>query len=201
MRRLVAPLLAAALASGGACATAPEPMRYRLGGSGSHWDVSGRDRVLDDVRPRHQAFFAVVLDPEKTQDLDLRSLRDDLERHPVDRRNYDALNALAIAYFELNYRAQVMRGGRHYLTNSFRAAKLLAVPWRAYGEVQDAALRDAILDFFEDAASGEKLESASTAGRLGRIVASLERKEADAARRARIQELVRRIASDYGTEP
>ena len=50
--------------------------------------------------------------------------------------------------------------------------------------------REKILDFFEDAGSGEKSLSAGTAPRLARIVADLERKEGDPARRERIRALV-----------
>jgi len=163
--------------------------RYRLTHSGEHWDVAGADHVFEDLQPRYDTFFGVVLDPASTQMPDTRAVRDDLERTPVDRRNYDALNAVAIAYFEINYRAEQNRGALAYLGLSQNATKLLAVPWRAYGETEDAGLRTAILDFFEDAGSGEKLLSAGTAPRVARIVASLERKEGDLARRARIQEL------------
>jgi hypothetical protein len=138
-------------------------------------------------------YFDRVLDPSDTRDLDLRPLRGDLEQEPVDRRNFDALNAIAIGYFEINYRAETAVEGSFYLGNSFRAAHLLAVPWRAYGEVRDPRLRESILDFFEDAGSGDKLGSASTAPRLARIVASLEPKENDPARRARIERLARRL--------
>jgi hypothetical protein len=170
-----------------------DPERYRLTASGSHWDVVGGDAVVSDLLPRYADFFAVVLDPEAPEEANLRPLRDDLERAPTDRRNFDALNAVAIGYFELNYRAQSDLGGRHYLSDSFRAAKLLAVPWRAYGEVAEPRLRDAILDFFEDAATGDKLAARETAGRIERIVASLEPKEDDPARRARIQRLLRTL--------
>ncbi len=169
---------------------ATDPERYRLAHSGSHWDVVGSDRVFDDLHPRYIEFFALILDPAKTGEPDVRPLRDDLEHTPVDRRNFDALNAVAIAYFETNYRAEEGRGeGLTYLGLSQRAAKLLAVPWRAYGETESASLRDAILDFFEDAGSGEKLHSAATAPRLARIVESLEKKEADPVRRERIRAL------------
>jgi hypothetical protein len=103
------------------------------------------------------------------------------------------LNAIAIGYFELNYRAEALRGGAHYLADSIRAARLVAVPWRAYGEIEDGALRDAILAFFEDAASGAKLGTASTAPRLTRIVESLRAKESDPERVARIDALVARL--------
>jgi len=173
-----------------ACAASVDPQRYRLSHSGRHWDTRGSDRVFDDVLPRYPDFFAVILDPAKTREPDSRRLRDDLEHRPVDRRNFDALNAVAIAYFEINYRAESQRGeGLAYLALSQQAAKLLAIPWRAYGEIEDPNLRDAILDFFADAGSGEKLATAATAPRLSRIVASLERKEDDPARRARIRSL------------
>jgi hypothetical protein len=69
----------------------------------------------------------------------------------------------------------------------------VAVPWRAYGEIEDGALRGAILAFFEDAASGEKLGTTTTAPRLTRVVASLRPKERDPGRVARIDALVARI--------
>lgn len=173
--------------------SARSPDRYRLAGSGAHWDVVGADRVVEDLVPRYPVLFEVILDPEETREPDLRPLRDDLERSPVDRRSFDALNAIAVAYFELNYRAQSDRGGSRYLADSFRAAKLLAVPWRAYGEISDPALRDAILDFFEDAATGEKLAARETAGRLVSIIESLERKEPDPERRERMRRVRARI--------
>ena len=175
-----------------ACATpAAEtgPARYRLAHSGDEWSVVGEDRVFEDLRPRYPILFRQVLDPSTRADLDIRGVRRDLEHVPVDRRNFDALNAVAISYFELNHRAQIDPGGPGYFDNSFRAAKLLGLPWKAYGLVADPALRDAILDFFEDAGSGEKLETANTAPRLARIVASLEAKESDPGRRERIRSL------------
>ena len=176
------------------CGEPPDPMSYRLAHSGDHWDVASGVRIVDDLRERYPEFFEVILDPGNTRDLDLRPLREDLEREPVDRRNYDALHAVAIGYFELNYRAGADRGGATYLGDSFRAAKLVAVPWRAYSQLQDGGLRDAILDFFEDAGSGEKLGTAATAPRLGPIVASLEAKEtSDPERRKRIQRLAERL--------
>lgn len=192
--RPAAALLLAALA----CAHAPDPMRYRLTGSGEHWDAAGSDRIFDDLQGRYAAYFELILDPSRTHLPDLRPLRDDLERQPADRHNYDALNALAIGYFELNYRAEVQRGGPHYLGDSTRAAKLAAVPWRAYGEVAEGTLRDAILDFFEDVAEGRKLESARTAPRLAATVDSLLRKETDPARRSRIQAIRDRLAAGVG---
>ena len=172
-----------------ACTLGSDPARYRLAGSGAQWKISGSDRVLEDLRGRYPVFFAALLDPQVQHDLDLRPLRDDLERNPIGRRNYDALNAIAIAYFELNARAETDRGGSSYLASSFRSAKLVAVPWRAYGEVQSGPLRDAMLDFFADIASGEKMRSASTAARLTRIVSSLEKKEGDPRRLERIRSI------------
>lgn len=189
-----------------ACATVPSASRYRLAHSGSHWDVANGARVFDDVRTQYPDFFAVVLDPERADEPDIRVLRADLEREPTDSRNFDALNALAIAYFEYNYRAEAVRGdGLGYLSLSFQSAKLLAIPWRAYGLNRDAHLRDAILDFFEDAGSGEKLGTAATAPRVIEIVASLESKERDLTRRARIRAIADaiegRARSEAATAP
>lgn len=191
-QRCVAVLVAAGVAV--ACATRPEPRRYRLASSGDHWDVVNGDRVVDDLLPRYAEFFAVVLDPAQSAEPKVQALRDDLERRPTDRRNYDALNSLAIAYFEFNYRAEAERGsGLDYLGRSFQSAKLLAVPWRAYSVTGDPELRDAILDFFEDAGSGEKLGTAGTAPRVIRIVESLEAKEGDPGRRTRIRSIANGI--------
>ncbi len=134
-------------------------------------------------------FFEVIFDDRDTREPDLRPLRRDLERAPVDARNYDALHAVAIAYFELNYRAETTPGDGLYLGNSFRAAHLAAVPWRAYSEIEDPPLRGAILDFFADVGSGDKPGSAKTAHRLARIVDSLEAKESDPGRRERIRNI------------
>lgn len=188
-------LVAAALAL--ACATRSDPWSYRLAGGGTHWTSGADDPLLVSLRERYPDFFEVVLDPGQTQEPDLRPLRADLERQPVDQRNYDALNAVAMGYFELNWRAAESPGGRTYFADSFRAAKLLSLPWRAYGLVEDGRLRDAILDFFEDATSGRKPGTADTAPRLVGIVASLEAKEQQPGRRRRIQALaeeLRRLA-------
>lgn len=171
-----------------------DPRRYRLMASEEHWYVSGADRVFDDVRARYPAFFDVILDPNTARVPSLLVLRDDLERVPVDRRNFDALNAVAIAYYETNDRAESGRGdGFNYLALSQRSAKLLAVPWRAYGETDDPLLRTAIVDFFEDAGSGEKLNTERTAPRLSAIVSSLAKKELDPQRIARIDALSRSL--------
>ncbi len=180
------------------CAASSDPARYRLAASSDQWERAGEDRILEDVRGRYPAFFEAVLDAGADRELDLLSLRDDLEQQPVDRHNYDALNAIAIAYFELNARAEADRGGSSYLANSFRSAKLVAVPWRASGEVESGPLRDAILDFFEDIARGEKQSSAATASRLVRTVSSLEKKESDPERLRRIRtvsETLQRLSS------
>lgn len=186
-----------AVAGVAACASQAGPMRYRLGGSGEHWADAGDGSVVAELRERYPEFFEVVLDPATTRDPDVRPVRRDLEHAPVDRRNFDALNSVAVAYFELNYRAEADRGGSSYLGASFRTAHLLAIPWRAYSEIEDPALRDAILDFFEDAGSGEKLGTAGTTSRLASIVASLEEKESDPLRRQRIQQL----AASLGQRP
>lgn len=175
-------------------------MRYRLSHSGTYWDVVGSDRVFEDLRPRYPEFFKVVLDPAYTEDADLRPLRRDLEHVPVDRRNYDALNALAIAYFELNYRSEAarQRADLRFLSSGIRLAHLVAIPWRAYGEIHDPHLRDAILDFFQDVSRGEKLGSAPTRGRLAGVVASLEKKETDPGRLSRIRRIAATMAAESG---
>lgn len=195
-----AALAALALLSG--CAPTADPMRYRLARSGTHWDVVDGDPVVEDLLPRYPDYFAVLLDPARTHEPPVRALRDDLEHRPVDRRNFDALNALAIGYFELNHRSEASRGGAGlgFLSDGFRSTHLLAVPWRAYGEIDDPRLRDAILDFYEDAGTGGKLGAAATAGRLTRVVASLAAKEPDAERRRRIEALVARL-QDLSGEP
>ncbi len=189
-------LCASGLACGWMPGAAPETERYRLTDSGADWTGSGRDRVLDDLRPRYPDYFARVLDGGSGE-IDLRPLRDDLERAPVDRRNYDALNAVAIGYFELNSRAEMLRdsGTSAYLGGSMQVARLVAVPWRAYREIENGALRDAILDFFADAASGAKPGSSSTNARLVLVVESLEKQETDAERQARIRAIVESLAA------
>ena len=198
MRHGTARALGSILAIAGlaiACSESGGMHAYRLGGSGDGWEVAGADRVLDDLRPRYPEFFAVILDPARSDEPSLLPLREDLERQPSDRRNFDALNAIAIGYFELNHRSESERADASvgFLTGGFRAAHLLAVPWRAYGEIVDPRLRDAILDFFEDAGTGEKRAASVTARRLVPIVRSLADKESDPARLARIESLARRI--------
>lgn len=172
------------------------PHRYRLSDSGEEWRTAGRDAVLADLEPRYPDFFSVVLDPSQTHDLDILQVREDLEAG-TGRSPYDALNAVAVAYFELNSRAQ--RGleddtrGAHYFADSFRATKLLSIPWRAYASLEDPLVRDAILDFYEDIARGDKRDSARTAPRITRTVESLEKKETDRLRLARIRALAARL--------
>ena len=181
-----------------ACAAPPvDPMRYRLAGSGDHWDRVGDDAVVADLVPRYPDYFEVVLDPERTDEPPVAALRAHLEGRPVDRRNYDALNAVAIGYYEINWRGELARsqGSTEFISAGFRAAHLAAIPWRAYSEIDEPSLRDAILDFFADVGRGEKLGSARTRGRLAEIVADLERFEADPARRERIGTLTEVLAA------
>lgn len=174
-----------------ACASpTQDPNRYRLSDSGPEWRSAGDDRVLDDLRRRYPEFFSELLDPAWSEDLSILDLREDLESPDAGRRRYDALNAVAVGYFELNARAQsaVERGdGSHYFSDSFRAAKLLSVPWRAYADIEDPALREAIIDFFEDVARGGKRHAADTAPRVLRTIESLAAKEPDPVRRGRIE--------------
>ncbi len=191
-RRSAGRVIALALALVACAPAAGDPMSYRLDDDDDpFWSEGGDDPMLTALRARYPAFFDQVLDPSRSDEANLRELRDDLEHRPVDQRNYDALNAVAIAYFEINHRAEAQRGeGLGYMSLSFRSAKLVAVPWRAYGEIDDPDLRDAILDFFADASSGRKLGSRRTAPRLRRVVESLGPKESDPARRARIDAIV-----------
>ena len=200
MRTASAIALALATAYTLACASGPDASRYRLEQSEGRWTSASDHPVLDDLQPRYPDYFSVLLEREPARELDLRPLRDDLERRPVDRRNYDALNAVAIGYFEMNARAERLRGSgdSSYLGGSFQVAKLVGVPWRAYREIEEPALRDAILDFFADAASGRKPASAGTASRLGSIVQSLEQRENDPERLARIRGIYGRLAVQAG---
>lgn len=118
---LMLAILAACAAPGGA-------LRYRLAESGTHWDVVRGDRVLEDLLPRYPDFFAVVLDPGRSEEPPVLRLREDLERRPTDRRNFDALNALAIGYFELNYRSEAARddAGLGFLTGGALEAQTQA---------------------------------------------------------------------------
>jgi len=179
-----------------ACAAPAGPTgaaRYRLAGSDGGRSDSTGDTLLEDLRARYPVLLRQVFDPDSRVDLDLRAVRRDLEHVPVDRRNFDALNAVAISYFELDQRARLDPGGPAYFDHSFRAAQLLAVPWHAYAEVAAPALRGAILDFFEDAGAGKKHHGSATAARLGPIIASLEAQEGDPGRRARIRALARSL--------
>lgn len=189
-RRVAAFALLWALA---ACAAQRDPWSYRLG-AGEEADAAR----LAELRPRYAAFFDVVLDPSETRAPDLAPLQRDLERAPVDRRNFAALEAVALGYFALNRRAaSAPRGASSALADSFRAAELLALPWRAYGATGSGRLRNAILAFFEDAGSGEARDTARAAPRLAPLVASLEATERDESRRRRIRALAHALAG-YG---
>lgn len=188
----------------GGCASAPpDPMHYRLAGTGSGWEIAGTDRVFDDLAPRYPDFFDVVLEPGRSDDPPTGDLRDDMEKEPVDRSNYDALNSIAIGYFEMNHRGELAResGDVAFISAGFRAAKLVAVPWRAYMEIEDLALRTAIVEFFEDVATGEKRDTPRTMGRLAKIVESLTPKEPDPALRIRLELLTERLLASIPALP
>ncbi len=167
---------------------APNGLGYRLMDSGSHWEVADGKQLLDDLKQRYRDFFELIFDPVTNKVPELKDLRADLEHHPSDRRNFDALNAIAIGFFEISYRAEAQKGsGLHYMGQSFRAARVAAVLWRAYGETRDDRLRDAIIDFFEDAANGQKLGARTTARTLAQMVTSIQRQENDPVRSARLR--------------
>jgi cellulose biosynthesis protein BcsQ len=167
---------------------APNGQAYRLVDSGSHWEIADGKLLLDDLKQRYRDYFELIFDPVTNRVPELKELRADLERHPTDRRNFDALNAIAIGFFEISYRAEAQKGsGLHYMGQSFRAARVASVLWRAYGETRDDRLRDAIIDFFEDAANGQKLGARTTARTLAQMVASIQRQEQDPVRAARLR--------------
>ena len=167
MKRARALLILSLAAAIAACATRTQPvdpLRYRLaGGAGEAddgWDPRGDRPPPGDLALLYPEFFEAVWDPRSAGDPNLLPVRDDLERAPVDRRNYDALNAVAAGYFQTLYLQDAARADESadliFLTLGFRSAKLVAVPWRAYMEISDAQLRDAIVDFFADPTSGRK---------------------------------------------
>ena len=71
MRAAAAFALLAALA----CATASDPMRYRLAETGSHWSDGEGAEVLAEGRERYPEFFEEILDPTVVRDPDMRPLR------------------------------------------------------------------------------------------------------------------------------
>ncbi len=167
---------------------APEGESYRLVDSGAHWEIADGKLLLEDLKRRYRDYFELIFDPVTNRVPELKDLRADLEHRPTDRRNFDALNAIAIGFFEISYRAEAQKGsGLHYMGQSFRAARVASVLWRAYGEAGDDRLRDAIIDFFEDAAKGQKLGARTTARTLAQMVASIQRQEKDPVRAARLR--------------
>jgi hypothetical protein len=167
---------------------ATDGQAYRLVDSGSHWEVADGRSLLGELKQRYRDYFELIFDPVTNRVPELKDLRADLERHPTDRRSFDALNAIAIGFFEISYRAEAQKGsGLHYMGQSFRAARVASVLWRAYAETRDDRLRDAIIDFFEDAANGQKLGARTTARTLAQMVASIQRQEKDPVRAARLR--------------
>jgi hypothetical protein len=157
-------------------------------------DVSSVAGTSEASRARidYPEVFRAVDDPDETGELDVRGLRRDLGHVPVDDRNYRALYAVAVAFFELHERAELDRGGERYFAYSFQATKMMAIPWRLYGEIPEPGLRSIILDFYEDVLFGDKPGLEVVRGRYTRVVADLARKEADPQLRARIAGLVGR---------
>ncbi len=177
------------------------PLSYQLAGASSHSELAEGKHLLAELRARYAHFFELIFDPVTNRVPELEDLRADLERHPADRHNFDALHAIAVGFFEISYRAEAQKGsGLHYMGQSFRAARVAAVLWRAYGETRDERLRDAIIDFFEDAASGQKLGARTTARTLAQMVASIQRQEPDPVRAARLQRAAQALRRG-GAEP
>jgi hypothetical protein len=141
---------------------------------------------------RYPELFAVLERGYGTEDADVRVVRADLVRDPSDASSYDALNSVAVVFFELHRRAERSRAGNGlgFLGSSFRATKVMAVPWRAYGDVKDTRLRSSIVDFFEDLLLGNKAGMRASRGRFTPTVESLLKWEDDPALRSRIESLV-----------
>ena len=175
-----------------ACATANGPVPAT-----DDYPFTGLRRIGDSpaavqARVDYPELFAAVDTPDRLEEIDTRILRADLFRQPVGPGNYRALWATAVAFFELHGRAEKQRGGGLYFAYSFQATKMIAVPWRPYGELPDPKLRSAILDFYEDVLFGEKPGLSAVRGRYIRIVSDLGEKERDPALQTRIGEMLRR---------
>lgn len=141
---------------------------------------------------KYLEFFEVLTAGYATEDADVRVVRADLVREPTDPSSYDALNAIAVVFFELHRHAERARGGGGsvFLRANFRATKVMAVAWRAYGEVDDPRLRSSILDFYEDMLLGDKPGLRAVRGRFTPTVESLLKWETEPELRARIEGLV-----------
>jgi hypothetical protein len=141
---------------------------------------------------KYPEFFAVLDVDYPAAEADVRVVRADLVQEPTDMSSYDALNAVAVVFFELHRRAERSRGNgaTSFLGTNFRATKVMAVPWRAYGGVKDPALRSSILDFYEDLLLGNKSGVRAARGRFTTTVESLLKWETDPGMRARIESLV-----------
>ena len=175
-----------------ACATADGPVPATDDYPFSGVRRIGNSPAAAQARVDYPELFAAVDAPDRLEEIDTRILREDLSRQPVGSRNYRALWATALAFFELHQRAEKQRGGGLYFAYSFQATKMIAVPWRPYGELPDPKLRSAILDFYEDVLFGAKPGLSAVRGRYIRIVSDLGEKERDPALRTRIGEMVGR---------
>lgn len=105
-----------------------DPLAYRFA-EGIGWPPEAE--VPADLQARYPAYFSIVLDRSRSEELNLLLLRDDLERLPVGRANYDALNAIAVGYFIAVSRQEEARydetAEMAFLGLGLRSAKLLAV--------------------------------------------------------------------------
>jgi hypothetical protein len=182
-------------AGGPETAAEPDPMGYRFAAVRRPIETDEAKRLSE----QYPEFFAVLATDYASEDADVRVVRADLVRDPSNLRSYDALNATAVVFFELHARAERSRGESSatgaFLGTSFRATKVMAVPWRAYADVGDAQLRCAIVDFFEDLLLGRKPGMRASRGRFTATVQSLLRWETDPEIRARIESLVARASA------
>ena len=194
MQHLASDVLAALGADGTENESTPEESehwcnhtsRYRLGDGTPNSDD---ETLFGELEPRYREFFVAALDPAGRCEPVHETLRADLEREPVDRRCFDSLNALALAYFRMHAARLNPESRLGSLRLSLRSAKVCAELPGVYDKTADSRLRDAILDFFEDAARRERTSPRTASRRLAPLVESLGREESDPARIARIRSL------------
>ncbi len=166
-------------------------LRYRLGDGAFDSDD---ETLFRELEPRYREFFVAALDTSGRHEPALGTLRADLERDPVDRRCFDSLNALALAYFRMHAARLKPASRLGSLRLSLRSAKVCTELPGVYDKTADPRLRDAILDFFEDAARRERTRPRTTPQRLAPLVESLGHGESDQQRIARIRSLRMQLA-------
>ncbi|MEE8473821.1 MAG: hypothetical protein V3T01_00625, partial [Myxococcota bacterium] len=117
----------------------------------------------------------------------IEALRADLEHEPADRRCFDALNAMALAYFRIQAEQRDVGSRLELLRISLRSANVCAELPRIYNKISDPSLRNAILDFFEDTLHREKATPGRMPRRLVQLVESMQCGEGDSQRIASLR--------------